>query len=318
MPANSVAMVLPTDFASNAESAIDNQFMSTNLSNIGVATEEVPVCKVAVAESLALCRALGQAGVNVQMFPSPAQRVCPDAVFPNNWFSTHILHHPDNSMEENRLPERLLVLYPMKWPSRRNERDGELLAELKARATRVLDLTHWEKEGVYLEGTGSMILDHAAKIIYACRSERTHEEIVGVVAKELGGWGTCVFDAVDESGNAMYHTNVIMAVGVCHVVACVECIPTEMDKQKFLSSVRNSGKELIEITLSQVRSFCGNVLQVSSNEGKHMWVMSTCAFHAFTDEQKKQMGPIVHAAVPTIERVGGGGVRCMLGELHWR
>jgi hypothetical protein len=249
-----------------------------------------------------------------------ADPVKPDAVFPNNWVSWH--------------RDGTVVLYPMSAPNRRAERRVELLENAAAgsgfQRRRLLDLSHHERAGRFLEGTGSLVLDHAQRVAYACRSARTDEALVREWARLLEYEPVC-FDAYDAAGRALYHTNVMLAVGTRWVVVCAEAIDAS-DRAGVLARLRESGREVIEITLSAAHSFAGNLLELSATTpaagaaagraaGRHVVVMSARARAALRaqpaawERLRAAVDEVIAVPVPTIEMLGGGSVRCMLCEI---
>lgn len=308
--ADTIAMVLPTDFAGNDEARQDNRFMKTV-----EASENDNVRNAVLSEFLSAHRTLVAAGVRALVFPSPGKSVgvrCPDAIFPNNWFSTHIVDGKPR-----------LFLFPMKCHNRRPERDSEIVrfltkcppADAQA-SVDIVDLTHREQENVFLEGTGSMVMDHQARLVYACISERTHTNLAEEFASHIG-YKCVFFDAYDANGVPVYHTNVMCAVGSRAVVFCLESIRDLQQRSAVEESVRASGKVLVDISLEQMANFCGNVLEVKTVHGHSVWCMSTRAYQNFLPHQREHLGQVVHADISTIETVGGGGMRCMMAELYF-
>jgi hypothetical protein len=233
-------------------------------------------------------------------------------VFPNNWLSFHA--------------DGTLVLYPMLAPNRRCERRAELIAmaceSAGFRPRRRLDLTAHERTGHFLEGTGSLVLDHRARIAYASRSSRTDESLAREWSRELG-YDALVFDASDARGAPYYHTNVIMWIGSRCAMVCAEAI-APADRERVLGQLRQDGdRELIEIDRAAVAAFAGNMLELASWDealgDTSVLVMSATARTALEGPVMRRLGACVDSVlavpVPTIERVGGGSVRCMLTEI---
>lgn len=229
----------------------------------------------------------------------------PDAVFPNNWFSTH----------ENGV----IVLYPMEAENRRLERRQDIVDRLKEYHgySNVIDLTHYEKEGKYLEGTGSLVFDRLRKEAYICESSRSNVILARELCAKLG-YELFAFDAVDSNGVPVYHTNVMMCVGKAFVVWAPDMI-TDLHVREALSHHFDKiGKEQIVISEQQVKSFAGNMLEVESEEGQSCLLLSSSARRSFTSEQIFQLRKytsLLPVPVPVIERVGGGSVRCMVAEI---
>lgn len=226
----------------------------------------------------------------------------PDALFLNNWFSTH--------------PEGFLFTYPMLAKNRRTELNAAFIRAL-GNYTHI-SLEHYSEQGIFLEGTGSLILDRQAKCIYASRSERTHEGLLHEVADKLN-YDKCVFDAFSPSGKAIYHTNVIMHVGKDYVCAGTELLPAS-DRKQFVEQVRRSGKVLIQLTADQImQHFAGNMIQVQSRNGNRVLLLSENAYQSLDRFQREQLEAhndlLLPIPIPTIERIGGGSVRCMIAEI---
>jgi hypothetical protein len=296
---NVVLMVRPANFGFNEEAATTNAFMQAakTLSN-----DEVKV--KAREEFDGLVVAMRDQGVEVIVVEDTADPVKPDAVFPNNWFSTH--------------PNGVFVTYPMQPESRRIERLNpvkEVLAEAYT-MERTIALEHAEEENQFLEGTGSLVLDRMKKVAYACRSERTHEGLAERWA-ELTGYKLVFFDATDRDGKPVYHTNVIMAMGTHHAVICLQSI-VEEEREMVRHALADSGRQIIDLSFDQILHFAGNMLEVIDGEGTPRWVMSTQAHVALSDTQREileEKGPIIHAPIQVIEQLGGGSARCMIAEV---
>jgi hypothetical protein len=295
--ASSVLMVRPGCFGPNPETAESNVFQTSG-------GREAPgaIAERALAEFDLAVGTLREAGVHVVVL-DPAERELTDSVFPNNWFSTH-------SGGE-------LVLYPMMAPSRRRERQPErLIAALQREGctiSKLIDLRGHEEHGRFLEGTGSMVLDRSKRIAYACVSARTDPSVLEEFCDALG-YRAKVFEAV-EAGVQIYHTNVLMAIGEGFAVLCSDSLSSERDS--VIATLASSGLEVIEITRGQMRAFCGNVLQVRTQNGPTT-IMSGTARDAFTEHQLSRIesyGSITVCDIPTVELYGGGSIRCMLAEI---
>ncbi len=230
----------------------------------------------------------------------------PDAVFPNNWVSFH--------------DDGTLVLYPMRDPTRRAERREAVIDTAKAvlgfREIRRIDLSGEELHGRFLEGTGSLVLDHRMRIAYACRSPRTDEQLVREWARQLG-YEAFLFDAATADGTPVYHTNVLLWLG--QNIAGIGLDWVASDQRAALAAhLRASGRELLQLDDAQLHHFAGNMLEVPSAGGRRL-VVSAAAHDSLQPQQLQQLAlagttPLV-AAVPLIERLGGGSVRCMLAEV---
>jgi hypothetical protein len=294
MTAHRILMIDPVGFRANPETESDNAFQRPQKGSVEAAARE---------EASRLRAALETRGVEVEWWPAADNREAPDAVFPNNWFSTHA--------------SRTLVLYPMRAPSRRLERRPDVVAALRESYPDVIDLTGHETEDRFLEGTGSLVIDEDARIVYASESSRTDRGLVQAWAERLE-YDPVMFRARDETGRPVYHTNVILSVGTGWAVVCVEAIDP-LDRSEILATLAETGHETIEISWPQTRAFCGNVLELEDDRGEKLVVMSDRAYLAFTDEQRKALSAhaeLVHADLTTIETHGGGSARCMIAELH--
>lgn len=297
MTAGKVLMVEPVGFAANPETADDNAFQRP------IAGDVAEVRAAAKAEFDGLVSTLRDHGVEVEVFTPPDEETT-DAVFPNNWFST--------------FPDGTLLLYPMRAPSRRRERRPDLVAWLEERYGPVVDLTEAEAGDRFLEGTGSLVVDEAARIVYASTSSRTDPDLAAHWAKRFGH-ELIMFAAHDRDGREVYHTNVVLSVGEAWAVLCSEAIADTVDRGEVLATLAETGHETIEIDLDQMHDFCGNVLELENAEGKKLIVMSDRAYQAFRPEQLEILrshAGIVHVDLTTIETHGGGSARCMLAELH--
>ena len=291
-------MVEPIGFRSNPETIADNAFQRPP------GNESLQAIEIAAREEFSRLRqALESRGVEVVWRPAAADRESPDAVFPNNWVSTH---------RDGRL-----VLYPMMAPSRRSERREEIVAGLRERYPYVLDLTSHEADDRFLEGTGSLVIDERAGIVYASASPRTDLRLVHEWAERMG-YDPVVFRASDVGGRPIYHTNVVMSVGSDWAVVCADAIYA-LDRSEVLATLLETGHETLHISMEQMTAFCGNVLELENDRGEKLVVMSDRAFDAFNDEQRAALAAhaeLVHVNLATIETHGGGSARCMLAELH--
>lgn len=297
-----VLMVEPLHFGFNAEAAITNSFQNKS----DLSQQELTEC--ALKEFYNSVEVLRSFGVSVTVVKGDPEIHVPDAVFPNNWLSTHA--------------SGALVLYPMAVTNRRAERRKDIIDQLLAsRQYHLADLSHYENGNPprFLEGTGSLIFDHVDKIVYAAISPRTHEKLVQEVAEFLGYTAIC-FRSYGKSGEMIYHTNVMMCVGETFVVIGDKTIDPE-DWAMVKKSILESGKVLIALTNEQVYDhFAGNMLQVSNSFDQKLLVMSTTARKSLTDGQLEVLSEhndhLVVLDIPTIEFVGGGSARCMLAEVR--
>jgi len=293
-----VLMVRPTSFGFNEQTALTNAFQNhTDLSADAVHTR-------ANQEFTDMLVRLRGKGVHVTVFEDADTQPKPDAVFPNNWFSTWNDGH--------------VYFYPMATESRRAERSYAAVQALARdfKITETTDISLAETYGIALESTGVMIFDHINEIVYGCISPRCDASLFTSHALELG-YRPVLFHAYGQNGTAVYHTNVLMGIQTTTAVICAEAITNEAERLLVLSTLKNTGHEVVEISQAQMSAFCGNVLELQSVDGELFLAMSQTAYDHFTDEQRVALSadkmPLAFA-VPTIETIGGGSVRCMLGE----
>jgi hypothetical protein len=302
---DTVLMVRPVRFGFNAETAASNTFQKRD-----DATAPDAIQAAALAEHEGVVMALRRAGVTVELETDTHDPSTPDSLFPNNWFSTH--------------EDGTLVLYPMATPNRRAERRPDIVDRLLgAHGYRaLLDLTRYEIDGHFLEGTGSLVLDHAHRTAYMCASIRADAAVLEAWSRRMGYERCVTFHATapDAAGveAPVYHTNVVMAVGERSAVVCAEAVQDAGERRRLCEALASTGHRVIEITRAQMNGFAGNLLELATASGGRCWAMSSAAHEALTADQRTILaadGPLVHAPIPTIERVGGGSVRCLLGEI---
>jgi len=293
-----ILMVRPYQFYFNQQTAANNFFQS----NINIENAN----ELAIAEFDAMVDQLCAHQIKVKVVQDTKNPSTPDAIFPNNWISTHA--------------GGTLCLYPMYAENRRAERKLSVIEFLQAnyKIENVLDLTDLEKEGKFLEGTGSMVLDHQNKIAYGCLSERLDKEAFTYWCGKMQ-FKPISFKAVDDKAQPIYHTNVMMCIGNQFVVICLESIPNELEKQMLLDSFDQTNKEVITISQDQLNHFAGNMLQVfDMNEKPHL-IMSKQAHTSLQPDQVNSLekyNPLLPISIPTIEALGGGSTRCMMAEIH--
>lgn len=298
---DTVVMISPDQFGFNPQTA------NTNVFQHKVNIKEKELQQKAQKEFNNMVSILKSEGINVNVLPSRTGVVTPDAVFPNNWFSSH--------------PERKIILYPMLAPNRRAERQPEelkkILSTIGINNPHIIDLSSEENRGKILEGTGSLVLDRKNKVAFAMESPRTTKIIFDEWCKKIGYQGI-FFHAYDKDSLPIYHTNVTMSLGEGFAVACLESIKNLSEKKILTEKLKENGRKLIPISLKQTYSFCGNILQLKSTKGDKKIVLSKTAFKSFTLKQinqLKEFGELVVVEIPTIEKVGGGSARCMLAEI---
>lgn len=292
-------MVRPVKFDFNQETAHSNAFQRR-------LPEPLNVQAAAALEFDNFTEILKANDVEVIVFEDTPQPHTPDSIFPNNWISTH----EDGSV----------YLYPMEAENRRLEKRPDLIKALGSRflINDLKDLSYFEDQKKYLEGTGSMVLDRDNKIAYACLSPRTDTEVLRQFS-ELSGYDIVNFHAFDNQGKAIYHTNVLMCAGAGFVLLCTEAIKEGDEKRLLIGKIQSTGKEIIDITLSQVSRFAGNILQLKNRKNEDLLILSEQAFQSLNDHQLSQLrkyGRLIHAPLNTIETAGGGSARCMIAEIH--
>ena len=298
--ADAVLLVRPAAFGFNAETAASNSFQQVEDQNENCQ-------QFALHEFDEFAQALTEAGVKTCIFQDSFPPARPDAVFPGNWIS---FHHDGR-----------VVLYPMSVESRRVERLLEVI-DLLARVhgfhvRELVDLTEFEAENKFLEGTGSLVLDHVNGIAFACRSSRTHPEVVEEFARRLD-YEAILFDAVDETGRPVYHTDVMMCVGHGFTAIAADCIPDAEERRKVCGSLERSGREIIELSRDQLVNFAGNMLNLRSASGESLIVLSERAKGSLSQAQTEMLlsnGVMLSSPLPTIENLGGGSARCMIAEI---
>ncbi|MBY8129210.1 amidinotransferase [Vibrio fluvialis] len=299
--ANCVVMVPPKEFKYNAETAKDNEFQHQ------IALSDEQVRAQAMQEYTGMVANLRREGVQVVEFDYPLSDVeTPDAVFPNNWFST--------------TADGRFFTFPMACANRQQEvRPQALIAGLQQAGRQVClrdSLVEYQEQRAFLESTGVMVMDHVNETIYAALSQRCDREVLEDYAQRIGYSRVVSFQTVLPSGQPIYHTNVMMAVGESFCVICDEVIP-EFERRFVVKSLAKD-KQVISITLEQMNRFCGNILQLENASGDKLIAMSQSAYDAFTPSQRLQLsghGKLLPFNVKTIEDIGGGSVRCMLGEV---
>jgi hypothetical protein len=298
--AAAVMMIRPVHFQSNAQTAPSNTFQRRR----GVGAD---IAIKAAREFDALADALTRHGIEVHALAGDANAVLPDEVFPNNWISTHA--------------DGTIVLYPLLAENRRLERRPEIIGWLQTASgycvTRTVDLTHFENSSAFLEGTGSLVLDHRNKLAFAAMSPRTHAFALRRFAQDMD-FETIAFNTIARSGRPIYHTNVLMSLGSSFAVLCAEAIIDTAQRRAVRDSIVASGRRPIEISLEQLHEFSANILELRAPDGP-LIAMSERARAALDHGRLRALercGTLVSATISTIETFGGGSVRCMLAELR--
>jgi len=295
-----ILMIRPAHFGFNQETAKNNSFQVNDHS-----ISPLEITSMALQEFDQFVNLLRAKGVNVMVIEDNPNVKKPDAVFPNNWISFH--------------QDGTLITYPMFSEVRRKERDESIIKEIenKFKVEQRYSLEQYEFEDQFLEGTGSMVLDRKNKVVYACLSPRTDARVLNKFCV-LRGFDSVIFFAKDETGKDIYHTNVMMALATDYAVINLQAITNEEERNKVVSRLKSTNKDIIEISNKQMNAFAGNMLQVQTNTGIPLLIMSASAYESLTKSQLEsleQFNEIVFSPVTTIEKYGGGSVRCMMAEV---
>lgn len=300
---NTILMIEPVAFGFNDQTAENNYFQQKDFH------PETDIQQLALAEFNGMVETLRANGVNVLVVKDTEQPHTPDSIFPNNWISFH---------EGGQV-----VLYPMFAPNRRPERRKDIIEYVSTHGSpvnNVDDFTFWEEKKLYLEGTGSMVFDRENKIAYAALSERT-DKTVFLQFCSVFGFKPVYFHAnqsVEGKLLPIYHTNVMMCVADKYALICTNAIDNDEELIRVYDQLEQSGKEIIPISRQQMHNFVGNMLQVENTDGKLLLVMSQTAFDSLNDHQiyrLKSYNELIVIPIPTIEKTGGGSVRCMMAEV---
>lgn len=298
---DTVLMIEPIAFGYNAETAENNYFQ--------VEQKGADIQSKALAEFKIFVEKLKSKGINVISIKDTLDPHTPDSIFPNNWVSFH--------------KDGKVVLYPMFAANRRVERREDIIESIKNQGFEVTEIDDWslpEFQGHYLEGTGSMIFDHDKKIAYGSVSLRLDENLFREFCAKYNFTPVVFhsFQTVGEERLPIYHTNVMMCVADQFVVICLDCIDNETERNNVAETIKNSGKEIIEISEAQMQQFAGNMLQVQNVDGEKFLVMSQTAYQSLNAEQVSNIErycDIIYSDLNTIEVNGGGSARCMLAEV---
>jgi hypothetical protein len=295
-------MVRPASFGFNPQTAGSNAFQQRPHTPADAEAQGL-----ALEEFEGLANALQRTGVEVLIAPDTSQPAKPDAIFPNNWVSFHF--------------DGTVALYPMLAPNRRWERREDVLEQVvregRFHVSRTVDLSHREAEGKFLEGTGSLVLDRAHRVAYASLSPRTDLDVLGEFAQLLD-YDLVTFEGRDGTGQPVYHTNVVMAIGTRFAVVCGEAIAHPPHREAVFNKLQAAGHDIVDISLRQMQEFAGNLLELEAAGGRVI-ALSTTGWRSLEAAQRRVLeshADLVPVSIPTIERIGGGGVRCMLAELH--
>jgi hypothetical protein len=296
---NSVLMVRPGRFYPNPETAADNAFQRDANRDSDTLT------LVARNEFDAAVQTLRTAGVKVHVFEDTAEPDKPDAVFPNNWISTH---------HDGRI-----ALFPMYSNLRRRERRQDIVEELRQhyRVTEVIDYSPFEDEGCYLEGTGSLVFDDLNKVAYVSLSNRSNPKVIRRFADDFS-YEQVTFTSIGSNGQPIYHTNVMMCIGTAFAMVGLEMIPNKAERQQVRARLEKTGKVIVELSADQIANFAGNAIELHNKDGEKLLVLSSRAGDALTKDQRKRLSryaQLIRLELPTIE-LGGGSARCMIATIQ--
>jgi hypothetical protein len=293
-------MIRPANFGFNSETASSNAFQQ----NKSESTKDIQ--QRALKEFDKTVDLLKSNEIDVIVIDDTTDALRPDAIFPNNWISTH--------------EEGVIVTYPMMAANRRVERRTDIIDLLrnKFKVLKTIDLTSSERDEKFLEGTGSIVFDHTNKIAYTCRSLRTDESLLNELCQQLG-YTALIFDSVDENGKPIYHTNVMMWMGEKMAGVCLDSVKNEDDQEKILAKLSETNHKVIALSYPQIKALAGNMFEVKNKKGEPFLLMSQTAFQSLLpgqlNEMTKHAEPLV-VAIDTIEQYGGGGIRCMVAGMY--
>jgi hypothetical protein len=296
---NAVLMIRPCRFYPNPETAADNAFQSRRDYAVD------PLSTAARKEFDVAVQILRAAGVNVHVFEDTAEPEKPDAVFPNNWISTH---------HDGRI-----ALFPMYSTLRRRERRQDIVGELRKhyRVREVIDYSVFEEQGCCLEGTGSLVLDHVNKIAYVSLSNRSNPKVIQRFADDFA-YEPVTFTSIGSDGQPIYHTNVMMCIGTAFALVGLEMIRNKAERQQVRARLERSGKDIIELSPDQIANFAGNTIELHDTHREKLLVLSERAMRALTEQQRARLARcarLIPLDLPTIE-LGGGSARCMIATIH--
>ena len=292
-----VIMIRPHHFVPNPETQSDNAFQ------IKQGDDQFDIANAAYTEVSKVIDVLQSHGVRVHAFEDQTSDT-PDSVFPNNWFSTH--------------PGGQVAIYPMFAENRRKERRSDVIELLKRdyRVQDIVDYSGMEFDELFLEGTGAMVLDHIDRVAYAARSKRTDPVLLERFCTQFN-YEPMVFDTGDENGTPVYHTNVLMCIATDLVLICLDMVKDQARRNELINRFRETGREIIDLSIDQIRNFAGNMLELQGREGRVL-TLSTSAYSSLSADQIRVIEnylPLIPLTIPTIE-MAGGSVRCMLAGVH--
>src|SRR5881394_629452 len=296
---NSVLMIRPGRFYPNPETATVNAFQRNADRDSNALTT------MARKEFDAAVQTLREAGINVHVFEDTAEPEKPDAVFPNNWISTHY--------------DGRIALFPMYSALRRRERRQDIVEELRKhnRVTEVIDYSAFEDDRSCLEGTGSLVFDHPNKIAYVSLSNRSNPKVIQRFAEDFS-YEPVTFTSIGSNGQPIYHTNVMMCIGTAFAMVGLEMIPSKAERQRVRARLEKTGKEIVELSADQIANFAGNAIELQNKRGEKLLALSSRAAEALSGEQRKTLtryARLLPLELPTIE-LAGGSARCMMATIR--
>ncbi|MDO4690194.1 MAG: arginine deiminase-related protein [Fusobacterium sp.] len=299
---NKILMVRPICFAYNEETAVNNHYQkNSNKSGLEIQRQ-------ALIEFDNMVEKLKNNGIDVKILQDTELPYTPDSIFPNNWFSTH--------------SNNLTILYPMFAKNRRLERREDIYDFFdNKKEIKILDYSNLENENIFLEGTGSLVLDRKNKKAYCSLSERADERLLDIFCNDMSYKKIAFhsYQTVKGERKLIYHTNVMMAIAENYALICADAIDDANEREKVLDELKNDRKEIIYISEKQVENFLGNAIELKNKDNQSILVMSLTAFNSLTVEQKENIEKyslILAVDVSTIEEHGGGSARCMIAELY--
>ncbi|WP_297792557.1 citrulline utilization hydrolase CtlX [uncultured Eudoraea sp.] len=300
---NTILMIRPVQFRMNEQTAVNNYFMED------IDLQNSTINLKAQKEFDVFVDVLRSKGIEVIVIEDTPERDTPDSIFPNNWISFHA--------------NGTVVIYPMFAENRRKERREDILDVLEAKGfliKNIMDYTSAEKEGLFLEGTGSILKDRVNQKVYCALSERAHEELVIEFCEDFECTPVIftAYQTVNGERLPIYHTNVMMCMGESYAVICLESIDDKKERKNVINHLKQDGKEIVDITEEQMYHFAGNMLQVIGASDQRYLIMSTAAYNSLRPDQiaiLEKYNPIVHSSLDTIETCGGGSARCMMAEV---
>ena len=308
MLTDTLLLIEPNHFTANPDTLATNFYQKK-------VTEKIDTQKLAKQEFDLLVSQLQKNDIRTIVLPAKRKDkkevITPDALFPNNWISFHSDTH------------KKAILYPMLGQNRRSERRNDAIEEVQKLGfdiNEVVDFTEFENENSFLEGTGSLVLDRKNRMSYACLSERTHKELIYLFCEKMDYESVFFYSEqkTNQGWKPIYHTNVMLSIGENIAVVCLESIRDEVERNYLIQKLGEAGKQIVEISLQQKQNFAGNMLQVKNTKNEKFWIMSQAAHNILSSNQLEILekeSKIISSPIPTIEKYGGGSVRCMLCEV---